>query len=216
MVEAHRVDQCSAIEAIDVQVKIQRFRLQRPAGVEAPLDTTAHGPAQSILGQFDTRADEVVLYPRNMTTACKAAGCVDQCRTPGAADPEASSAKRFKSSPAGDEKNAGTGVDTAAEVSPSKVGFDTEHPGAGLPIESECAAKQAAARFVRYADPRCDKGPLQVGPSETALNTDVETGPVVEWSRGHHGRHGGRDGRSTEVGRTRETDWARQERARYC
>jgi hypothetical protein len=50
MVDAHRVGHSheGRIEAIDVQVKEQRFSLERPARCEAPLDASARGSPDRI------------------------------------------------------------------------------------------------------------------------------------------------------------------------
>jgi hypothetical protein len=50
IVEAYRVEDSHAnrIEAIEVEVKKQRFRLERPARCEAPLDASARGSPDRI------------------------------------------------------------------------------------------------------------------------------------------------------------------------
>ena len=142
MVDAHRVEdsQVNRIVAVEVKVKKQRFRLERPARPEAPLDASARGPADGKFRSFGKQAGEVVLHPHKMVTECKAARGVDQHRTPGAANPETSSAKRIKSRPARDEENAETVVDVASDIRPGIVAFDTEYPVAKLPIEADRAA----------------------------------------------------------------------------
>src|SRR5215469_4559682 len=168
----------NAVKATVAEIDIEPLDLGGPAIGKRPLDTGASGPARLVAGVAG--AIEGRLHIGKSAAGGEiqqdAVCCVAGASAHGGEPVIAGLAITAEVADAGSRSGVNGGI--------VPVALDAKDKSAGLPIDAERAADDAA---IIVASPGCAtkvadgvRGPFGVAPAPTAVDADIDTGPVVD------------------------------------